>query len=147
MKTYKILALMRWKQNTKNTQVFVGPGSAVRTMYVESSEIPEGQEAVLATVEITLHGSTASDFAQFLEEVVERDDAGRMTSDDLWAGWAAHHCSDPDDVDDVDIAGITRPDASELFRFLFGGPEKTRARVAGRVQRCWAGYRMGSIGR
>ena len=37
-----ILALLSKERDTKATRVFKGPGTAIRTVYVESDELPTG---------------------------------------------------------------------------------------------------------
>ncbi len=80
-------------------------------------------------------------FARFLGERVEEvdDDEAKVTLGQIWAAWAETHGADPGEKE---IAGIRRSDVSDLFRDRFNAGELTRARVDGRVQLCWRGYRI-----
>ena len=134
------ITLLMWKQRvTKRTTVFGGRETKIRPVYVESDELPAEPEPVLAIVEVSVCGPEAAVFVEFLDDGIERDDAGRITAGGIWAGWAAHRGADPGEDE---IGGISRQDASRLFRLNFGEPEQTRARIDGRVQRCWIGYRL-----
>ena len=134
-----ILALLSKDRDTKATTVFEGPGTGVRTVYVESDELPTDQDTVMAVVEFTPLGPEATSFVEFLGEHVEKHEGGRLTVGELWHVWAARNGTDPREKL---IGGIGRQDAARFFRARFGAPGQTRSRIDGRVKRCWTGYRM-----
>lgn len=138
-----IVALLRKQRTTRSTTVFAGPGTDIRTMYVENEALEADQEMVMAVVEFTFLGAETITFVDFLAEHVEFDDDAKITVGEIWAGWAA--CCGTDPRERL-VGGVSRQDVSKLFRAQFGAPEQTRARIDGRVQRCWAGYRLKESG-
>ena len=93
----------------------------------------------MAVVEFTPLGPEETSFVELLDEHVERHEDGRITLGGLWDLWAEHSDTDPREKL---IGGIDRKRAAKLFRARLGPSELTRARINGRVQRCWTGYRM-----
>ena len=134
-----ILALLSKDRDTKATTVFEGPGTAIRTVYVEIDKLPTDQETVMAVVEFTPLGPEETSFVEFLDDHVETHEDGRITAGELWHLWAVRFDIDPRHKT---IGGIGRKDAAKLFRARFGAAGQTRARIDGRVQRCWTGYRI-----
>ena len=134
-----ILALLSYDRLTKKTTVFEGPGTGIRSVYVESDELPIDQGPVMAVVEFTLLGPEETSFVEFLDDHVEKHEDGRITVVEFWDVWAARYGTDPSHKL---IGGVSRHIAAKLFRARFGASEQTRARINGRVQRCWTGHRM-----
>ena len=134
-----IIALLLKQKETRRTTVFVGPGTDIRTVYVENEALETGQEKEMAMVEFALLGPGAISFVEFLDDHIALDEAGRVTVGQIWDTWAVH-CGT--DAREKLIAGISRKDAGKLFGARFGASEQTRARIDGRVQRCWTGFRM-----
>ena len=134
-----ILAVVSKERVTKTKTVFGGPGTGIWSLYVESDELPTGQDTVMAMVEFTPLGPEETSFVEFLDDHVEKHEDGRLTVGEMWHVWAARCDTDPREKL---IGGIGSQDAAKLFRARFGASEQTRARIGGRVQRCWIGYRM-----
>ena len=134
-----ILAVVSYDRVTKTTTVFEGPGTGIRSVYVESDDLPTNQDPVMAVVEFTLLGPEEISFVKFLDDHVENHEDGRITVGEMWDVWAARYGTDPREQV---ICGISHHAAAKLFRARFGASEQTRARINGRVQRCWTGYRM-----
>ena len=134
-----ILAVVSYDRLTKNTTIFEGPGTGIRSVYVESDQLPTDQDPVMAVVEFTLLGPEEISFVEFLDEHVEKHEDGRIAVVEFWDVWAARYGTDPREQV---ICGVSRHIAAKLFRARFGASEQTRARINGRVQRCWTGHRM-----
>ena len=134
-----ILAVVSKDRDTKTTTVFDGSGTGIRTVYVESDRLPTDQDTVMAVVEFTPLGPDETSFVEFLDGHVEEHKDGRLTVGELWHVWAARHDADPREKL---VGGIGPQAAAKLFRARFGASEQSRARIDGRVQRCWIGYRM-----
>ena len=134
-----ILALVSKKKLNKGTVVFEGLGTGIRSLYVERDEVPTARDTVMAVVEFTPLGPGETSFVEFLDKHVERNEDGRITVGELWHAWATRIGTDPRETLS---GGIGRHEAARLFRARLGASEQTRARINGRVQRCWTGYRM-----
>ena len=134
----KIIALLEWSRDTTNNVVYEGHGAGVAVTYLERNMLADDRIPHLVTVEVTLHEPEVMAFRDFLSSSIEAHDSGRITISDIWGAWAAHCEAHPD----KHIGAIRQQDIASLFRGLFGAPEQVRARVGGRVQRCWTGYRV-----
>ena len=134
-----ILALLSKDRETLKTTVFEGPGTGIRTVYVESDNWPNDLDPAMAVVEFTPLGPDAVSFVGFLDDHVEEHEDGQITIGDFWDAWVARCGADPSEKR---IGGISRLQAARLFRARFGLSELTRARIGRNVQRCWFGYRM-----
>ena len=143
MKTVTISALLTELKLTEWSHVFRGKGTRIRRTNLDSESIPGNMEASLAEVTVTVYGPEALAYVEFLGERVERNEAGRLTAGDLWEAWADHCGTAPGRGD---IAGISRQIALRLFKSHFEVSEQTRARIDGRVQRCWVGFRIDPAG-
>lgn len=139
----KIVALMEWSRDTTNNVVYEGHGAGVAITYLERDALRDGRSHQLVTVEVTLHEPEVTVFRDFLADSIEAHESGRITISDIWRAWASQCEADPADRM---IGAIRQQDVSNLLRGHFGAPERGRARVDGRVQRCWTGYRMIAAG-
>ena len=139
----KIVALMARSRVTANYVVYEGSGAGVFMTYLERPALTEDRFPELVTVEVTVHEPEITAFRDFLANSIEAHDNGRITIADIWQAWAVHCGADPDDRL---VGTIRQQDISTLFMGYFGAPEQGRARVDGRVQRCWTGYRMMEAG-
>ena len=119
-----ILALLSYDRLTKATTVFEGPGTGIRSVYVESDDLPIDQDSVMAVVEFTLLGPEETSFVEFLDDHVEKHEDGRITVGDFWHVWAARYGTDPREQV---ICGVSRHIAAKLFRARFEASEQTRA--------------------
>lgn len=143
MKLRVFRAHMRLVRKTAATFV-VGPppdvDSVVRTIYLEKRDLPSRIPDYVVVRVIVDESGAAARFTQFLEERVDRDDSSAVvTIGQIWAAWAAMHGAD---ADEKTIEDIKREDVAELFRDRFNEGEQTRAKIDGRSQRCWRGYRI-----
>ena len=134
-----IIALVSKERVTTNTLVFQGPGTGIRTVYVEDGALLANDIMELALVEFIPLGPEAAAFVDFLDDRVEVFEEGRITSGEIWEGWTARCGAGPGGGP---VEGISRQDAAKLFRARLGAQDQTRARINGRVQRCWRGYRL-----
>ena len=134
-----IIALVSKERVTTNTLVFQGPGTGIRTVYVEDGVLLANDAMELALVEFIPLGPEAAVFVDFLDDRVEVFEEGRITSGEIWEGWTARCGAGPGAGL---VGGISRQKAAKLFRARLGAKDQTRARINGRVQRCWRGYRL-----
>ena len=135
----KMVALMERSRVTANYVVYESSGTDVFMTYLERHALTGNHLPELVTVEVTLHETEVTAFRDFLSGSIETHDSGRLTIADIWQAWAAQCEADPADRL---IGAIRQQDVASFFRGHFGAPEQVRARLDGRVQRCWTGYRM-----
>ena len=135
----KIVVEMHFERETVNTiRYAAAPGSPVTNLYVNKSGLPdEFPKDIVVTIDAPDDHVTV--LHEFLDTAVVRDQDGRLTSGQLWEAWAAHSGSGPDTDP---IQGIRRQQIGTLFRERHQVPAATRARVDGRVQRVWVGWRL-----
>ena len=134
-----IIALTKRGRDTRNYVVYEGSAGGVLLTYIDRQVVPDDPVPELVTVEVTFHGPAVAAFRDFLADSIEVHDSGRITIADIWEAWAAHWGVDHGDNL---IGSISQQDVTMHFRGHFLAPEQVRARVEGRVQRCWTGYRM-----
>ena len=134
-----IIALTKRGRHTRNYVVYKGSAGGVLLTYIDRQVVPDDPVPELVTVEVTFHGPAVAAFRDFLADSIEVHDSGRITIADIWEAWAAHWGVDHGDNL---IGSISQQDVTMHFRGHFLAPEQVRARVEGRVQRCWTGYRM-----
>ena len=134
-----IIALTERGRHTRNYVVYKGSAGGVLLTYIDRQVVPDDPVPELVTVEVTFHGPAVAAFRDFLADSIEVHDSGRITIADIWEAWAAHWGVDHGDNL---IGSISQQDVTMHFRGHFLAPEQVRARVEGRVQRCWTGYRM-----
>ena len=135
----KMIALMERSRFTDNYVVYESGEADVYMTYLRRHGLNESHFPKLVTVEVTALEPEVIAFRDFIADNIEAHDSGRLTISDIWIAWAAHCGVDPADRM---IGAIRQQDVTSLFRGRFGAPEQVRARVDGRVQRCWTGYRM-----
>ena len=138
-----IVALTKRGRGTRNHIVYEGAAGGVLLTYIDRQVVPDDPVPELVTVEVTFHGPAVAAFRDFLADSIEVHDSGRITIAGIWEAWAAHWGVDPGDKL---IGSIHWQDVTMHFRGHFLAPEQVRARVEGRVQRCWTGYRMRAAG-
>ena len=134
-----IIALTKRGRDTPNYFVYEGSAGGVLLTYIDRQVVPDDPVPELVTVEVVFHGPAVAAFRDFLADSIEVHDSGRITIADIWEAWAAHWGVDHGDNL---IGSISQQDVTMHFRGHFLAPEQVRARVEGRVQRCWTGYRM-----
>ena len=117
----------------------------VRSLYLEKGSVPSGLPDYVAVRVIVDESGAMGQFAQFLEERVEKvdDDEAKITIGQIWDAWAGTHGAG---TGESEIAGVRRSDVGEFFRDRFNADDLTRGRVDGRVQLCWRGYRIADAG-
>ena len=134
----KIVVEMHFERETVNTIRYEAPGTPVPNLYVHKSGLPEEPPRdIVVTIEAPEDHMAA--LHEFLDTAVVKDPDGRLTSGQLWEAWAAHTDSDPA-ADPIE--GVRRQQIGRSFRERHRVPPATRARVDGRVQRVWVGWRL-----
>lgn len=134
-----IRGTLKLKRKTKNMVQYEAANQhgAVGILYVHQSSLPTNAPA-FAAVRFKLDDSGhLENFSNFLADRVRENKDGVVTVGKIWTTWAEHHgvSRDQDEIGGVGLSQI--PD---MFRDHFNAGEQTRARVDGRVQRCWRGY-------
>ena len=118
----------------------LGVGSPVRVLYLEQDAFPDDIPEYVAVRIVLDDDGAMTRFAQFLEDRIEIGDSTyKLTIGQMWSAWAGMHGAD---VEERETAGIKRADVPDLFMDRFGADEMTRAKIDGRTQRCWRGYRI-----
>ena len=107
-----ILAVVSYDRVTKATTVFEGPGTGIRSVYVESDQLPTDQDPVMAVVEFTLLGPEELSFVKFLDDHVEKHEDGRIAVVEFWDVWAARYGTDPREQADMAESVATPPRSS-----------------------------------
>ena len=139
-----IRTALKQQRPTDGTYVLqpLGAGSPVRVLYLEKDAFPDDVPEYIAVRIVLDDDGAMTRFAQFLEDRVEiGDEAYKLTIGQIWSAWAGMHGAD---IEDREISGIKRADVPDLFMDRFGAGEMTRAKIGGRTQRCWRGYRIGA---
>ena len=79
-----ILALLSYQRVTKTTTVFEGPGTGIRTVYVESDDLPIDQDPVMAVVEsMKMENEIISDYDGTVSAVHVEEDQSVSEGDPL----------------------------------------------------------------
>ena len=134
----KIVIEMQFERETVNTIRYAAPGTPVPNLYVHKSALADQPpKDIVVTIEAPEDHMTT--LHEFLDTAVVRDPDRRLTSGQLWEAWAVHTDSDPGSDP---IQGVRRQQIGRSFRERHGVPPATRARVDGRVQRVWVGWRL-----